>query len=69
MDSSQRWGGIVSPHMKAFQFCVKLSKRYNFYAIPALFVVLLAESAGVSLSYVMKEVVDALTESTGTVWS
>ncbi|MEM9718508.1 MAG: ABC transporter ATP-binding protein [Bacteroidota bacterium] len=56
-------GELVFPQLKPFQFCYRLSKCYWQYALPALLVVILAETAGVSLSYVMKELVDALATS------
>ena len=63
METIQRGGKLVFPHIKPFQFCLRLSKVYWYYALPAFAVVILAETAGVSLSYVMKELVDALGNS------
>jgi len=69
MDFSQRGGDIVSPHMKAFQFLVRLSRQFLRYAVPAIVCVSLAETAGVSTSYIMKMLVDALEEDVSGAWS
>lgn len=53
------------PNMNAWQFVFKLSRHYWYYALPALAVVMLAESAGTSLTYIMKEIVDAVVGETG----
>lgn len=65
MDAKKHRGITMFPHMTAVQFSYRLSKRFWYYAVPALAVVMLAEGASVSLSYVMKELVDALAGSTG----
>ena len=65
MDGSYTQGISIFPKMKAWQFCYRLSKRFWYYSVPALIVVILAEAAGVTLTYVMKELVDALVETTG----
>ena len=71
METFKQGGKLVFPHLKPFQFCLRLSKVYWYYALPAFFVVILAETAGVSLSYVMKELVDALgsTEADPMYWA
>ncbi|MEM7369610.1 MAG: ABC transporter ATP-binding protein [Bacteroidota bacterium] len=51
--------------MKPFQFSYLLSQRFWYYALPALGVVVIAETAGVSLSYVMKKLVDTLEAANG----
>ena len=60
---------ILSLNLKPFSFCYRLSKHYLKYAIPAISVVILAEIAGVSLSYIMKELVDALNEKGDDMWT
>lgn len=71
MIASQGKGIPLSPEMKPFQFSYLLSQRFWYYALPALGVVVIAETAGVSLSYIMKELVDALeaAEGTGMRWA
>ena len=56
-------GNLCSHISNPFSFVLRLSKVYWYYALPAFAVVILAETAGVSLSYVMKELVDALGSS------
>lgn len=53
------------PNITAWQFVYRLSQRFWYVAMPALVVVIIAETAGVSLTYAMKELVDALADSTG----
>ena len=62
MDASKGRGTAIamSPEMKPLQFSYRLSQRFWYLALPALAVVVLAETAGVSLSYIMKQLVDTL---------
>ena len=65
MDASHKGGIAMFPNMTALQFVVRLSKRYWYYAVPALIAVILAETAGISLTYILKELIDSLADSTG----
>ena len=65
MDASQKGGIAMFPNMTALQFVVRLSQRYWYFAVPALLVVILAETAGISLTYILKELIDSLADSTG----
>ncbi|MEM7654543.1 MAG: ABC transporter ATP-binding protein [Bacteroidota bacterium] len=65
MDASHHKGIELSPKMSPAQFAVRLSQRFWYVALPAILVVVFAETTGVSLSYLMKEVVDALADKTG----
>lgn len=55
------------PNMGAWQFTYRLSKQYWYFAIPALAMVFIAQAASVSLSYILKELVDALATPEGQV--
>ncbi len=57
----------LSPKLGAWKFTYLLSKQYWYFAVPALFMVFLAQAAGVSLSYILKELVDALDSPEGQV--
>jgi ATP-binding cassette subfamily B protein len=67
MEPSHSKRVALSPNIGAWRFTYLLSKQYWFFAIPALFVVFVAQAAGVSLSYILKELVDALATSEGQV--
>ena len=45
---------------QAFQFSFFISRKFARFAIPALLAVLIGQSLNVSMSYVLKELVDAL---------
>ena len=53
---------------QAFRFCLYVSRKYAHYAIPALFAVLIAQAAGVSLTYILKELIDSLSGSDDSMW-
>jgi ATP-binding cassette subfamily B protein len=53
---------------QAFRFSLFLSRKFTRFAIPALLAVLLAQSAGITLTYVLKELVDALTVQDNAMW-
>lgn len=69
MEAFQPGRGLVSKGMNPFQFGYRLSKQYWYLAVPALFVVILAEAAGVTLSYLLKELVDALNGEPQEIWN
>ena len=54
---------------QAFTFCLFISRKFARYAIPALAAVLIAQSASISLTYVLKELVDALTIRDEAMWT
>jgi len=60
--------GLVSSPMNALQFVYRLSMRFWFFALPALIAVLLAQSANVTVSYMLKGLVDSLTQNQGNIW-
>ncbi len=61
--------GIISLPINAQTFIYRLSSRYFYYAVPALVAVLLAQSANITTSYILKRLVDALTESPDEIWT
>lgn len=67
MEPSEQKRIALSPNIGAWRFTYILSKQYWFFAAPALFMVFLAQVAGVSLSYILKELVDALATPAGQV--
>ncbi|MEL7339214.1 MAG: ABC transporter ATP-binding protein, partial [Bacteroidota bacterium] len=56
------------PH-QAFQFCVHISRQYGRFAIPALLAVFIGQTLGISNTYVLKELVDAINLKEGSMWT
>lgn len=54
---------------QAFQFCIHISRRYGRFAIPALLAVFLGQSLGISNTYVLKELVDAINLKEEAMWT
>jgi len=53
---------------QAFKFCLFVSRKFAIFAIPALLVVFLGQTLSISLTYVMKELVDALALKDEAMW-
>ncbi len=53
---------------QAFKFSVFTSRKFSRYAIPAMIAVLLGQTLGISNTYVLKELVDALSLKDATMW-
>ncbi len=69
MNSNTSVQGIISHSINALTFIYRLSSMYLSYAIPALIAVLLAQSANISIAYILKRLVDALAEAPDEVWT
>ena len=54
---------------QAFKFSLYVSRKYKRFAIPALIAVLLGMTLGISNTYVMKELVDALDMKDDAMWN
>ncbi|MEL6852663.1 MAG: ABC transporter transmembrane domain-containing protein, partial [Bacteroidota bacterium] len=55
--------------LRAFSFSFFLSRKFARYGVPALLAVLLAQSSGISLTYILKELVDAITIKDESMWN
>jgi len=69
MNSNTPIQGIISLPINALTFIYRLSSKYVYYAIPALIAVLLAQSANISIAYILKKLVDSLAEAPDEVWT
>jgi len=67
MEPSPRKRIALFPNIGTWTFVYRLSKQCWYFALPALTMLMLAQAAGVSLSYILKELVDSLDTADGRV--
>lgn len=53
---------------QAFKFCYHISRKYARFAIPALLAVTIGQSLNISMTYILKELVDALALKDQSMW-